>query len=99
MRENNKKRLEDNGWKFSNTKEFLQLSNEEMELVELRIELGRLLREKRVNKGYTQANLAKKIGTSQSRLAKMESGDSSVTIDLLLKSLFHLAPRSEIFRI
>ena len=67
-----------------------------MQLIELRIALGKMLREKREEKGYTQTVFAKEIGTSQSRIAKMESGDSSVTVDLILKSLFHFVHSKDV---
>jgi transcriptional regulator with XRE-family HTH domain len=40
--------------------------------------------------GLTQVALAKKIKSSQSRVAKMEAGDPSVSIDLLVRSLIAL---------
>jgi len=33
---------------------------------------------------------ARKLGSSQSRVAKMEAGDPSVTVDLLIRSLLTL---------
>ena len=91
-----RKKLEKKGWRVGNTQDFLELSPAEMQLVECRIALGRLLRETREGMGYTQKVLASEIGTSQSRVAKMEAGDSSVTIDLLLKSLFHIVPKNDV---
>jgi transcriptional regulator with XRE-family HTH domain len=35
----------------------------------------------------TQAEFAASLGTSQSRLNKMEAGDASVSFDLFIKSL------------
>ena len=92
-----KEKLEKNGWQVGSAQDFLELSDEEMRLVEFRISLGKMLREKRVATGYTQSVLAKEIGSSQSRVAKMEIGDNSVSIDLILKSLFHIGiSRAEI---
>ena len=91
-----KEKLEKGGWQVGSTQDFLGLSNEEMQLIELRIALGKMLREKREEKGYTQTVFAKEIGTSQSRIAKMESGDSSVTVDLILKSLFHFVHSQDV---
>jgi len=91
-----KKRFRDNGWVIGNTQEFLGLSDEEMKLVEFRIALGKMLREHRESIGYTQTRFSKELGTSQSRLARMEAGDASVTIDLLLKSVFHFATKEDV---
>jgi hypothetical protein len=77
-----KEKLEKNGWAVGNVQEFLGVSDEEMRIIEWRISLGKMLREKRLSKGYTQEYLAKKINSSQARVAKMEAGDRSVTIDL-----------------
>ncbi|RKX43571.1 MAG: transcriptional regulator, partial [Verrucomicrobia bacterium] len=46
--------------------------------------------QEREKQGVTQVALAKLIGSSQSRVAKMEAGDSSVTIDLLMRALLAL---------
>jgi transcriptional regulator with XRE-family HTH domain len=38
----------------------------------------------------TQAQLAERLGSSQSRIAKIEAADPSVSIDLMLRSLLRL---------
>lgn len=85
----NKKRegLEKAGWRVGDAQEFLELSDAEMALVDVRVSLARDLRRRRKEKKISQATLAKRIGSSQSRVAKMEAGDPSVTIDLLMKTL------------
>ena len=75
------------GWKVGSASDFLNLSAEESAYVELKASLSRYLHEKRVKKHWTQHQLAQKIKSSQSRVAKMEKGDPSVSIDLLIKSL------------
>lgn len=92
-----KKLLEDNGWKVGNVEEFLDLSKEEFELIELKILLGNRLATLRKSKKMTQAQFAKKIRSSQSRVAKMEKGDPTVTIDRILKSMFVLGATKEEF--
>ena len=52
--------------------------------------IGDLLRQARKRAGLTQEDLAEKLHTSQSRLAKMEAGDPSVSLDLLFRSLYSL---------
>ena len=90
MNKKTRKKLEKGGWKVGDVQEFLNLSEEEMKLIEIRIVLGKFLKEQREKNGYTQMQLAREIGSSQSRVAKMENGNSNVTIDSLLKSLLHL---------
>jgi ribosome-binding protein aMBF1 (putative translation factor) len=92
-------RLEAAGWKVGSTKDFLHLSNEEETLVELRVALGSSLRQQRTRKRLSQTELAKKLGSSQSRVAKMEAGDPSVTLDLQIRALVSLgATRKEVAR-
>ena len=85
-----RKMLEAKGWKFGDTQEFLELSDEEMAFVGMKLALSRSLKERRKRKRLSQAELARRINSSQSRVAKMESGDASVSIDLLIKSLLAL---------
>ena len=78
------------GWRSGSVKEFLGLSDWEMALIEMRLALSRALRERRVGVGLSQSDLAARVGSSQSRIAKMEAGDASVTLDLLIRSLLAL---------
>src|SRR5271157_6509519 len=77
-------------WVEGSVQEFLSLSDADMELIETRLAISRLLKATRQKKKLTQAAVAAALHTSQSRLAKMESGDPSVSLDLLFKSLFSL---------
>ena len=83
-------KLERRGWKFGSADEFLGLSAEELAYIELKLALSDKLKAKRVSKRLTQAELAKIMNSSQSRVAKMEAGDPAVSIDLLVKSLLAL---------
>lgn len=89
------RRLEAAGWRVGTAAEFLKLSPEESAYVEMKFLLSRRLRDARLKEGLTQAELAERLGSSQSRVAKMEAGDRSVSIDLLLRALLHmgLSPR------
>ena len=87
MRKDKKAKLERAGWKVGSVKEFLGLTAAEEALVELRLTLSRSLRERRTRRRLSQEQLAKLLGSSQSRVAKMEAGDPSVSIDLLIRSL------------
>jgi len=90
MRESKRKRLEAKGWKVGTTKAFLGLTREEETFIELRLKLAEGLRKRRVRSRLTQVDLAKVVKSSQSRVAKMESGDPSVSLDLLVRSLIAL---------
>lgn len=92
-----KTRLEKAGWKVSDTKEFLGLTEEESAYIEMKLDMASLLKAERAKAGLTQSDLAKKLHTSQPRVAKMENGDPSVTLDLIMKGLLSLQiRRSEI---
>jgi DNA-binding XRE family transcriptional regulator len=82
-----RKRLEKAGWKVGTAQEFLGLSDEEWSLIEVKIALAAKLRQCRAARDISQVALAARIGSSQSRVAKMEKGDPTVSIDLLLRAL------------
>ncbi len=79
-----------NGWVEGSVKDFLDLSAAEMEYLETRRALSRRLKEVRVSLRLTQVEVAARLQTSQSRVAKMEKADPTVSADLLLQSLFRL---------
>jgi predicted transcriptional regulator len=82
--------LEAGGGKIGGAREFLNLSPEEAAYVELKLALSKNLQETRREKNLTQEELARLLKSSQSRVAKMEAGDPSVSIDLLVRSLLIL---------
>lgn len=87
MKKGKREKLERAGWVVSGTQEFLDLSDAEMALIEVRVSLAKALRERRQEMKISQANFARRVGSSQSRVAKMEAGDPSVSIDLLVRFL------------
>jgi predicted XRE-type DNA-binding protein len=89
-----KKRLEEKGWKVGSAKEFLGLSDEEEAYIEIKLRLSESFRRQRLGRKMTQAEVARLIKSSQSRVAKMEAGDSSVSLDLLVRSLIALGASS-----
>jgi len=100
VREEKQRRLEARGWKVGTAQEFLRLSAEEAAYIELKVRLAMGLREWRRRRNLTQADLATRLQSSQSRIAKMEAGDPSVSLDLLIRSLLTLgASRRELSRI
>jgi len=74
-------------WVEASAQEFLGLSDSETTLIEVRLSLALALKDRRTSLGLTQAEAAKRLGSSQSRIAKMEAADPSVTIDLLIRGL------------
>ena len=100
MKASKQKRLERAGWKVGTTGEFLGLSAEESAYVEVKLALSQYLRERRLANNMSQIAFAASIKSSQSRVAKMEAGDPSVSIDLLMKSLLALgASREELAKV
>ena len=92
-----RRQLERAGFAVGTAADFLDLSAEESALVEMRLALSRTLRERRTDAGMTQAALARLTGSSQSRVAKMEAGDPSVSLDLLIRALLAVgASRREV---
>lgn len=86
-------RLESAGWTVGSAKEFLGLSEAESALIELKLSLSRLLRQRRLRRRISQTELARRLRSSQSRVAKMEAGDPTVSMDLLVRSLLALGTR------
>ncbi len=100
MRSNKKKRLEAKGWKAGSAKEFLRLSSQEEAYIEIKLRLAGSLRNQRLRRNMTQSDVAKVINSSQSRVAKMEAGESSVSVDLLVRTLLALgAPGNDLTRL
>jgi predicted XRE-type DNA-binding protein len=87
MNSTKKARLEAVGWKVGTAAEFLGLTKQEAAFVEMKLALARCLRVLRVRRKLSQSRVAELVGSSQSRVAKMECGDPSVSFDLLLKSV------------
>ena len=93
-------RLKRAGWRTGDAADFLELSPEEAAFVELKLALGDHLRLLRTQNSWTQAQVAVRLGSSQSRVAKMEAADASVSVDLLVWSLLALgASRQEVGRV
>jgi DNA-binding XRE family transcriptional regulator len=90
-----KERLEAAGWRVGDAEEFLELTPQEATFVEVKLALAHCLRETRAEYGLTQAQSAKRLGSSQSRVAKMEAADPSVSVDLLVRSLLGLGASRE----
>jgi predicted XRE-type DNA-binding protein len=90
MDKKTRKKLEAAGWKTGEVKDFLELSDAEAEFIETKLALAQDLRARRLERRLNQTQVARIVGSSQSRVAKMEAADPSVTIDLLVRSLLKL---------
>ncbi len=95
MDKKTKQRLEASGWATGDTKDFLHLSDAEAEFIEMKLALAESLRARRLERRLNQTQVARIIGSSQSRVAKMEAADPSVSIDLLIKALLKLGAERE----
>lgn len=95
MKTAKRKRLQAAGWQVGTPAEFLTLRPEEVAYIELKLALSRTLREWRTDQELTQVQLAKQLRSSQSRVAKMEAGDATVSVDLLIRSLLELGATSK----
>jgi len=95
MDKRKKKDLESKGYKIGTVQEFLELSTEELEYIELKLALSDALVKRRKKRNLTQAQLARLLKSSQSRVAKMEKGDPTVSVDLLVKSLLAMGANKQ----
>lgn len=100
MKAEKRRKLESAGWRVGDAEEFLELTPGESEFVEIKLALAQRLRELREQHNWTQAEFARRVGSSQSRVAKMEAADPTVSVDLLVRSLLAVgADRRELARV
>lgn len=100
MKVSKRKKLEARGWRVGDAADFLKLSPEEVAFIEMKLALSHSLKARRKQKRLSQTALAELLNSSQSRVAKMEAGDASVSIDLLIKSLLALgATQKDVARV
>ena len=95
MKKSTREKLQKLGYKVTDTKEFLGLSDEEIAVIDLKINLIKKLRDVRKACGVTQKELAKLMGSSQSRVAMLEGGSDDVSLELICKALFTLGVSSK----
>ena len=87
MNSHRKQRLVAAGFKVSSADEFLGLSNAERSIVTMRLNLARAVRNRRLAQRCSQHELARRLGSSQSRIAKLEAAEPNVSLDLLVRAL------------
>ncbi len=94
MKTEKKNRLEKAGFRVGSTAELLKLSPEEATLVNMRLSLAGAVRDRRAHLGFSQSELARRLGSSQSRVAKLEAGESNVSFDLLVRAMLATGAKS-----
>jgi len=100
VRKSKIERIEQAGWKVGSAQDFVGLSDEETALIEMKLALAQELKKRREARDLTQHGLAKQLGSSQSRVAKMEAAEASVSLELLIRSVLALgATRQDVGRI
>lgn len=90
MEKRKQAKLKEAGWHVGETDEFLELDSAESAYISMKVALAKHVRELRQGQEYTQTDLARQIHSSQSRVAKMEAGDPSVSLDLLVRTVLAL---------
>lgn len=88
MDKSKRKKLETAGWRVGSVAEFLGLTAAESALVEIKLSVGQLVRTARTRSRLSQIDLARRLRSSQSRVAKLEAGDAGVSLDLMFKAAF-----------
>ena len=100
MNEAKRARLEAAGFKVGTIREFLELTPEENALVEIKLAMSNELRQRRQKQSLSQTDLANRLKSSQSRIAKMEAGEPGISFDLMLRALLAVgASREDVGRI
>ena len=94
MKKHQRRKLVSAGWVIGSVKEFLGLTEADAVLIEMKLALSQSVRDRRKKQGLSQVQLAERLQSSQSRVAKMEAGDPSVSMDLLVSSLLLLGASS-----
>jgi DNA-binding transcriptional regulator YiaG len=92
MNKAQKARFAKAGWKVGTAADLLGMTDAEAALADAKLRLGDVVREMRQRRHLSQAALAKLMGSSQSRVAKVENQDAEVSLDLQLRAIFAANP-------
>ena len=90
MDKKRKQQLEEKGFRVGSAADFLELTPEEETYIDIRLDISNMVKSQRAKRGWTQEQLARAIGSSQSRIAKLEGGDPGISMDLMIKALLRL---------
>ena len=86
MNAKKRKALQAAGWKIGDAADFLEMSPEERQLLDARVELALAIRRQRAALKLSQKELGAKLKTSQPRIAKIERAASDVSLDQLVRA-------------
>lgn len=86
MEATKQKALESAGWKTGDAADFLEMTDEERQLLDARVELALAIRRQREAQHLSQKELGAKLKTSQPRVAKIERAASDVSLDQLVRA-------------
>jgi len=81
-----RKALQAAGWKVGDAADFLDMNDEERQLLDARVQLALALRRQRKACGLSQKELGARLRTSQPRVAKIERAASDVSLDQLVRA-------------
>jgi len=87
MEANKRKAIEAAGWKVGDAADFLEMSDEERQLLETRVEMAQAVRRQREARRLTQKQLGTILKTSQPRVAKIEQAAADVSLDQMVRAL------------
>ena len=90
MEKNKRDKLKEKGYRIGSAADFLKLTPEEEAYIDIRLDISNMVKAQRAKKGWTQEQLARSIGSSQSRIAKLEAGDPGISMDLMIKAVLRL---------
>jgi DNA-binding XRE family transcriptional regulator len=94
MNKEQRERFKRAGWKLGSVGELLDLTPAEEALIEAKVRLSKVVRTLRQQSRLSQAQLAKRIGSNQTRIAKVENQDPEVSLDLQMKAIFAARPEA-----
>lgn len=82
-----RKAIEAAGWKVGDAADFLEMSDEERQLLDTRVALALAIRDQRKASKLSQKQLGARLKTTQPRVAKIERAASDVSLDQLVRAL------------
>ena len=82
-----RKAIEAAGWKVGDAADFLEMNDEERQLLDTRVALAMAIRQQRAVSNLSQKQLGAKLKTSQPRVVKIEQAASDVSMDQLVRAL------------
>src|SRR5947207_15754727 len=86
MQPEKRKALEAAGWKFGDAADFLAMTDDERQMLDLRVDAALAVRRQREAMKLSQQELARRIHTSQPRIVKIEKAAKDVTLDQILRA-------------